>query len=100
MIHAPDVGTTKGLRDRAILAVMIGCGLRREEVVRLDVAHLQQREGRWVILDLIGKHNRTRTVPMASWVKAILINGCWLGLSRKGLYSHRYGVAGISRTSA
>jgi site-specific recombinase XerD len=72
MINAPDTDTLKSLRDRAILAVMIGCGLRREEVVRLDVAHLQQREGRWVILDLKGKHNRTRTIPMSSWVKAIV----------------------------
>ena len=72
MINAPDTTTLKGLRDRAILAVMIGCGLRREEVVTLDVAHLQQREARWVILDLVGKHNRTRTVPMSSWVKFIV----------------------------
>jgi site-specific recombinase XerD len=62
----------KGVRDRAILALMIGCGLRRSEVVRLTVEHLQQREGRWVILDLVGKHNRTRTVPMAAWIKALI----------------------------
>jgi len=51
---------------------MLGCGLRRDEVVRLQVGHLQQREGRWVILDLQGKHNRTRTVPMAAWIKALI----------------------------
>jgi len=72
MVNAPDTGTPKGLRDRAILAIMLGCGLRREEVVTLDASHLQQREGRWVILDLTGKHNRTRTIPMAAWVKAII----------------------------
>src|SRR5258708_6065841 len=32
LLSAPDVATTKGLRDRAILAVLIGCGLRRSEV--------------------------------------------------------------------
>ena len=72
MINAPDTDTLKGLRDRAILATMIGCGLRREEIVTLTVSHLQQREGRWVILDIVGKHNRTRTVPMAAWVKSII----------------------------
>lgn len=72
MINAPDTGTLKGLRDRAILGVMLGCGLRREEVAGLTVEHLQQREGRWVILDLQGKHNRTRTVPIAAWVKALI----------------------------
>lgn len=70
MLNAPDVGTLKGLRDRAILSVMLGCGLRREEVVRLTVDHFQQRDARWVILDLQGKHNRTRTVPIAAWIKA------------------------------
>lgn len=72
MISAPDTETKKGLRDRAILAVMLGCGLRREEVVSLRIEHLQQREERWVILDLTGKHNRTRTIPMAAWVKALI----------------------------
>lgn len=72
MLAAPDAGTLKGLRDRAILAVMLGAGLRREEVVGLRVAHLQQREARWVILNLLGKHNRTRTVPIASWVKVAI----------------------------
>lgn len=72
MINAPDTGTPKGLRDRAILGVMLGCGLRREEVAGLTVEHLQQREGRWVILDLQGKHSRTRTVPIAAWVKALI----------------------------
>lgn len=72
MLAAPDAGTLKGLRDRAILSVMLGAGLRRDEVVSLHVAHLQQREARWVILDLLGKHNRTRTVPIASWVKVAI----------------------------
>lgn len=72
MINAPDTSTVKGLRDRAILSLMLGCGLRREELTTLTVEHLQQREGRWVVLDLTGKHNRTRTIPMAAWVKALI----------------------------
>ncbi len=72
LLDAPDVGTLKGLRDRAILAVMMGAGLRRSEVAALTFDHVQQREGRWVIVDLMGKGNRTRSVPIPSWVKAAL----------------------------
>lgn len=70
LINAPNPRTLKGARDRAILAVLIGTGIRRSEVARLTFEHLQQREGRWVILDLVGKRKRVRTVPMPSWAKA------------------------------
>ena len=72
LLNAPDVATIKGLRDRAVLAVMVGCGLRRSEVAALSVEHVQQREGRWVIVDLVGKGLRVRSVPMPSWCKAAL----------------------------
>src|SRR6185295_10958117 len=69
LLNAPDVTAPKGLRDRAILAVLLGCGLRRSEVAALTMNHVQQRDGRWCIVDLIGKHGRVRTVPMPTWVK-------------------------------
>ena len=47
LINRPDTNTLKGRRDRAILAVMIGCGLRREEVAQLQLSDVQQRDGRW-----------------------------------------------------
>lgn len=59
----------KGYRDRAILAVMIGAGLRRSEVAGLTFDHIQQRDSRWVIVDLVGKGNHVRSVPISSWVK-------------------------------
>src|SRR5713226_5860 len=64
LLGAPDISTVKGLRDRAILAVLLGCGLRRSEVAALTFAHVQQRDGRWCIVDLVGKHGRVRTIPM------------------------------------
>ncbi len=70
LLAAPDVQTIKGRRDRAILALMLGCGLRRVEVAGLNVDHLQQREEHWVIADLICKAARIRTVPVPDWVKA------------------------------
>jgi integrase len=72
LLNAPDIATTKGLRDRAILAVLLGCGLRRSEVAALTMGHIQQRDGRWCIVDLLGKHGRVRTIPMPTWVKVAI----------------------------
>ena len=72
LLDSPDTTPLKGLRDRAILAILLGCGLRRGECSKLTFDHVQQRDGRWVICDLIGKGNRTRTVPMPSWAKSAI----------------------------
>src|SRR5512133_148801 len=72
LLNSSDTSTTKGLRDRAILAVLLGCGLRRSEVAALMIAHVQQRDGRWCIVDLVGKHGRVRTIPMPTWVKVAI----------------------------
>jgi site-specific recombinase XerD len=72
LLNAPDAITVRGLRDRAILAVLLGCGLRRSEVAALTFQHLQQRDGRWCIVDLVGKHGRVRTAPMPTWVKVAI----------------------------
>jgi site-specific recombinase XerD len=72
LLNTPDITTLKGLRDRAIIAVLLGCGLRRSEVAALTMSHIQQRDGRWVILDLVSKHKRVRTVPMPTWVKVAI----------------------------
>jgi hypothetical protein len=69
LLNAPDISTLKGLRDRAMIAVLLGCALRRSEVAALTMAHVQQRDGRWCIVDLYGKHRRVRTIPMPAWVK-------------------------------
>jgi integrase len=72
LLNAPDTSTLKGRRDQALLAVLLGCGLRRQEAADLTLEHIQQREGRWAVVDLIGKRHKYRTVPMASWVKVAL----------------------------
>ena len=72
LLNTPDATTKKGLRDRAILAVLLGCGLRRSEVAALTLSHIQQRDGRWCVVDLVGKHGRVRTVPMPTWVKVAI----------------------------
>jgi site-specific recombinase XerD len=72
LLGAPDTSTLKGLRDRALLCVLIGCGLRRSEAAALTAQHVQQREGRWIICDMSGKHGRVRSVPMPCWAKAAI----------------------------
>ena len=69
LLGAPDATTVKGLRDRAILAVLLGCALRRSELAALTVDQIQQRDGRWVVADLVGKGGRVRTVAIPAWVK-------------------------------
>src|SRR3954463_10505325 len=71
-LSAPDKRTMRGRRDRALLAVLIGCGLRRSEAASLTFGHVQQRDGRWVLIDLIGKRDKVRSVPMPNWAKAAI----------------------------
>jgi site-specific recombinase XerD len=55
LIRSPDLQTTGGQRDHAILALLLGCGLRRSEVVHLTIDHLQRRDDCWAIVDLFWK---------------------------------------------
>jgi site-specific recombinase XerD len=71
--NMPDSQLLKGKRDRALLAVLLACGLRRHEAVSLDLRHVQQREEHWAIVDLKGKAGHTRTVPMRAGSKL-----CWM----------------------
>lgn len=77
LLDSADQESTRSKRDRAILAVLLGCGLRRTELVELQIEALQVREDHWIIADMIGKGRRMRTVPVPAWVKSILDD--WLG---------------------
>src|SRR5260370_9653582 len=59
----------RGKRDGAALALLIGCGLRRAELVGLGMEDFQVRVEHWVIADLIGKGKHIRTVPVPVWAK-------------------------------
>ena len=69
LLGVPDRATAKGKRDYAILALLVGCALRRRELASLTVEDIQMRENRWVIIDLVGKGGRVRTVAIPVWVK-------------------------------
>jgi integrase len=69
LLAVPDRSTLKGKRNYVILALLVGCALRRQELASLDVCSIQLREGRWVLADLEGKGRRIRTVAVPVWVK-------------------------------
>ena len=94
--QAPDRQRLKGKRDRALLALMLACGLRRHEVVALTLDHLQQREEHWAIVDLLGKGGHVRTVPVPDWVRNQL--GQWLAVAAidRGRLFRRVSKAGTT----
>jgi integrase len=69
LLAVPDRSTLKGKRDYVILALLVGCAVRRQELASLDVETIQLREGRWVLADLEGKGRRIRTIAVPVWVK-------------------------------
>jgi site-specific recombinase XerD len=69
LLESSQPDTPRALRDHAMLAMLLGCGLRRGELLALAVESIQQREEHWVIADLVGKGGHVRTVPIPLWVK-------------------------------
>ena len=82
LLHQPDLRTTIGVRDRAILELLARAGLRRAELARLTVADIQERgrqpdarrrtaiapgrteQTRLEVVVRASKRGRTRTVPL------------------------------------
>src|SRR5437870_7463496 len=69
LLNATSADTLRSKRNRAMLSLLIGCGLRRAELLGLMVNSIQLREEHWVIADLVGKGGHIRTVPIPLWVK-------------------------------
>jgi integrase len=72
LLAVADRCSLRGKRDHAMIAMLIGCGLRRGELLALGVDSIQSREEHWVIADLLGKAGHNRTVPIPSWVKVAI----------------------------
>jgi integrase len=69
LLLCPNGEALIGKRDRAILGVLLGCGLRRSETAQLTLEHFQRRDDHWAIVDLFGKGGHIRSVPVPDWVK-------------------------------
>jgi integrase/recombinase XerD len=76
LLAAPDIETALGLRDRTMLEVLYGCGLRVSELVRLRVSEVNMRQG---VIRIIGKGGKERLVPMGEeamdWVTRFMAHG-------------------------
>ena len=76
LLEAPDVATSRGLRDRAMLEIMYACGLRVSELVGLRAGALNRTHG---VLRLQGKGGKERLVPVGEealdWVERYIREG-------------------------
>lgn len=67
LMALPDRATVRGKRDSAVLAMLLGAALRRDEACRMTVDQMQQRDGRWLFVDIEGKAHRVRSVVLPPW---------------------------------
>jgi site-specific recombinase XerC len=81
----------RGKRDYAMVATLLGCGLRRAELAALSLQELQKREEHWVFADLVGKGRHIRTVPVPDWVGEAIQE--WLSVA--GIHGARSFVPSI-----
>ena len=72
LLAGADRNSLRGKRNYAMLATLIGCGLRRGELLGLRVDAIGVREEQCVIADLMGKAGHMRSVPIPAWVKAAI----------------------------
>ncbi len=75
MFSVCATATPSGARDAALLAVTYGAGLRRDEVVRLDIDNFDRRTG---TLTVKGKGNKERTAYVTNGSRSALES--WLAL--------------------
>ena len=69
LLHAPDVDTPLGLRDRTMLELMYASGLRVTELVSLGVLDVSLNDG---VLRVLGKGAKERLVPFGEVARAWL----------------------------
>ena len=71
LVEQPFAPTATGARDRAVLEVLYGCGLRVSELVSLDVRDLYLDEG---FVRVFGKGSKERLVPLVGSARRALIS--------------------------
>ncbi len=76
LLHAPDINTPRGLRDRAMLETLYATGLRVSELVNLLSMQVNLTEG---VVRVIGKGDKERLVPLGEeaikWINRYIAEG-------------------------
>ena len=78
--ECPQAKQLRDVRNHAVLAMLLGCGLRRAELVAVKIDDFELREEHWVLADLIGKGRHMRTIPVPDWVKSAV--DVWIDAAR------------------
>lgn len=68
LLEQPD-GSSKGIRDKAILELLYATGLRVSEVIETDVEHINLRMG---FVTCTGEHGKARIIPLGRPCRAAL----------------------------
>jgi len=84
LLSIPTENSVRGKRDFAMLALLLGCGLRRSELVHLTMEHLQEREEHWAIIDLVGKVVTCEPFQFQRGLKRPATSGPRPRISRRG----------------
>ena len=72
-IKSLDGTDEKTLRDKAVMSLMIGCGLRSIEVVRMDIGDFERRKGQWfVAVHGKGRRGKGESVPVSPAIKKLV----------------------------
>jgi len=93
LLDMPDLAKPSGLRDRAMMELIYGAGLRVSEAVELPIANLRLEEK---ILRVTGKRDKTRQIPLPEGV--IIWLGKYLDEARPKLAKRASGRFLISDT--
>jgi len=96
LMASPFPGSVIGKRDRAILELLYGAGIRLGEAVRADVSDLDLREG--VLLVRSGKGRKDRVVPVEG--RAAIALGTYLADARPELVKRVEAALFLSRHGA
>ena len=94
LLEAPDIEKPEGQRDRAMLEIMYSSGLRVSELINLKLGQINTLNG---VIDVIGKGNKERKVPIGEYaleyLRLYIEHGRRKNIGKKSdyLFLNRYG---------
>lgn len=71
LTHLTDATTTKGLRDRVVFGLLLGAGLRRDELVNVKWSDVIT-QGERMVINVTGKGNKKRVIPISDNLFSLL----------------------------